>query len=510
VSELIKVQVNEKKIDLPAGSTIANALEAAGYKHAEGAVIGIVAGREEARSEVATEFRVFTSKGEIRIELTGDALKHAWLESYGRFTASKAKWATGNAIAFGPAASGVQAASSESEYKRWDVSFGTGGYDAKNTYMIISKARHSSDYGVKGGGVFARVISGSGILSSLGNDDFIKGIEPVVMLEKFANKILTTDPSTLLEDGMEVYTEVTVELSPKAKEGAEHFYAAVKSGTFRVDFGASSFISTDMMLGDLTPYENLAARSEGTVSVRTDGKGRGRVYISRADMTSNIYHSIVGRVTKGLELVKMASPGQRIAIKTVPMRLSTLGISLAQSCAMLDQANVKYEKTGYTGDDAVVVQQEPATTMEIASSGKVRLVCLPKSKLIEIELYEDTAPSTAEYFRRATGLKQHAVGGLPLFFKYEETMLFKGKPVSVGELIPENKPEEGSIVKAGEIGLTNMASKHAGMIGVRFADNNKFGPTGEKYDATNIVGRIKDINRMKDMKEKDMIYFIEV
>ncbi len=510
MSELIKVQVNEKKVDLPAGLTIADALEATGYRHAEGAVIGIVTGREEARSEVATEFRVFTTKGEIRIELTADALKHAWLESYGRFIGTKIKWTTGNAIAFGPAVSEAQAGSAEHEYQRWDVSFGTGGYDAKNTYLIISKERHTSDYGVKEGGVFARVISGNGILSSLDNDDLIKGIEPVVMLEKFANKILTEDLKTPLEDGMEIYTEVEVELSPKAKEGAEHFYAAVKSGLFRVDFGASSFLSTDIMLGDQCPYENLAARSEGTISVRTDGKGRGRVYISRADMTSNIYHSIVGKVTKGLELVKMASPGQRIAVKTIPLRLSALGFSLAQTTAMLDQANVKYEMTGCQDDDVVVVEQEPSTTMEIASSGHVSLKCLPKNKLIEIELYEDKAPSTVEYFRRATGLKQHSVGGIPLFFKYEETMLFKGKPVSVGDLIPENKPEEGTTIKAGEIGLTNMASKHIGMIGVRSADNNKFGPTGEKFDATNIVGRVKDISKLKDMKEKDMVYFIEV
>jgi UPF0288 family protein (methanogenesis marker protein 3) len=55
-----------------------------------------------------------------------------------------------------------------------------------------------------------------------------------------------------------------------------------------------------------------------------------------------------------------------------------------------------------------------------------------------------------------------------------------------------------------------MASKHIGMIGVRSADNNKFGPTGEKFESTNIVGRVKDINKLKDMKEKDMVYFIEV
>lgn len=510
MSELIKVHVNEKNIELPPGSTIADALKASGYRHAEGDIIGIVAGREEARSEVATEFRIFTSKGELRIELTGDALKQVWLDSYGKFASARAKWSTGNAIAFGPTASGVRAGSGESEYGRLDVSFGTGGYDAKNTYLIISRAKHSSDYGVMGGGSFARVISGIGILSNLSGEDFIQGIEPVVKLEKFANKTLTSDVSMPLEDGMEVYSEVEVELLPKAKDGAEHFYAAVKSGSFKVDFAASSFISTDMMLGDMCPYENLAARSEGTISVRTDGKGRGRVYISRADMTSNVYHSIVGRVTKGLELVKMASPGQRLAIKTVPPRLSALGVSLAQACAMLDSANIKYEKTGYQGEDAVVVEQVPVTTMEIVSSGKVKLICLPRRSLIEIELYDDRAPNTAEYFRRATGLKQHAIGGLPLFFKYEETMLFKGKHVSVGDLVPENKPVEGTIVKGGEIGLTNMASKHTGMIGVRFSDNDKFGPTGEKFEGTNIVGRIKDISKLKSMKEKDMVYFIEV
>jgi len=94
-------------------------------------VIGIVAGREETRREVATEFRVFTSKGEIKIELTGDSMKQAWLESYGRLAGQKARWMTGQAIAFGPIASNIEAARGESEYSRWDVSFGTGGYDAR-------------------------------------------------------------------------------------------------------------------------------------------------------------------------------------------------------------------------------------------------------------------------------------------------------------------------------------------------------------------------------------------
>jgi putative methanogenesis marker protein 3 len=489
----ISVQVNEKKVSLPHGSTLSDALEAAGYVHRENTIVGIVAGREETRKEVATEFRVFTTKGELRIELTGD-LKSVWLDSYGRLVGTGARWTTGQAIAFGPVVSGVQAGKGEHEYSRWDVSLGTGGYDAKNTFLIISKAGHSSDYGARGGGVLGRVVSGRSVLASLGNDDLIKGIEPVIKLESFANKLVTTDLSTKLEDGMEIYTQAEVELLPKAKDGAEHFYAAIKKGSFKVDFAASSFISTDTMLGELCPYENLAARSEGTVSVRTSGKGRGRIYISKQDMTSNVYHSIVGRVIRGLELV----------------RLSMLGYGFDEAGKALDAASVKYQKAGYQGEDAVIVDQSPRTTMEIVSSGSVVLTAVPRSNLIEIKLYDEEAPNTSDYFRKASGLKEHRVGALPVFFKYEETMLFKGRPVAVGNLVPENKPYEGMVIKAGEIGLTNMASKHEGMIGVRFCDSDKFGPTGEKFAATNVAGRIINLEKLRKLKEKDMVYFIEV
>ncbi len=54
--------------------------------------------------------------------------------------------------------------------------------------------------------MFGRVVSGRNVLASLGNDDIINGIEPVISLEKFENKLVTTDLSTKVEDGMEIYT----------------------------------------------------------------------------------------------------------------------------------------------------------------------------------------------------------------------------------------------------------------------------------------------------------------
>ncbi|CAJ35173.1 methyl-coenzyme M reductase-associated protein Mmp3 [Methanocella arvoryzae] len=504
------VDVDGKKVAVREGATVADALAAAGVSHHPGTVIGIISGREEARKEVATEFKILTTRGEIRLELTGGALKQAWLDSYSKFAGTETKWTTGYAIAFGPAPTGVPAGKTETEYRRWDVSFGTGGYDAKNTYLIISKADHTSDYGVRGGGAFGKIISGKKVLASLGQDDSIKSIEPVVKLEKFANKTVTTDTSMPVEEGMEIHTALQVEMMPKAKDGAEHFYAAVKDGTFPVDFAASTFISSDVMLGEVCPYENLGARSEGAVSIRTDGSGKGRIYISRADLTSSIYHSIVGRVINGIELVKIVSPGQRIAVTTVPDRLSVLGMDLKAAEEFLTRRGIRYEKAGHQGEDAVVVDQTPRTTMEIVSSGSVKITAIPRDGLVEIELYDDRAPQSVEYFRRASGLKEQHVGSLNVFFKYEDTLLFKGKTVHVGELIPENKPEEGSIVAAGEIGMTNMAARYAGMVGVRFGDSSKFGPTGEKYTSTNIIGRVLNMEKLRKTKEKETVYFTEV
>lgn len=504
----VVVDVNGMKLTMPEGSRLKDCLEKAGVRRVPGTIMGIVSGKEEARKEVATEFRVITSKGEFGIELTGDQ-KDVWIGSYDRLAGSKLKWSTGQAVAFGPFASDVKPGKGEADLKTWDVCFGTGGYDAKSSYIIISKAGHSSDYGAKGK-PFGRVISGKSVIPALGTDDYIKAIEPVVRLEKFANKLVTTDESLPAEDGMEIHTELEIELIPTARDGAEHFYSAIKNGTFPVDFAASTFVSSDVMLGELCPFENLAARSEGSVSIRTDGAGRGRIYISKADMTSNIYHSIIGRTTKGLELARLAAPGQSIAIRAKPQRLSVLGMGMGEAEAFLAERGVKYEKAGYQGDGAVIVEQEPYTTMEIVSGGNVRITGIPRKDLVEIRLYGDEARNSVEYFRRATGLKGQTVGALDVFFKYEDTMLFKGKPVQVLELVPENKPEEGAVIKAGEIGLTSMAAKHAGMMGVRFSDSTKFGPTGEKFSATNLVGQVLDIAKLKKAREKDRAYFIEV
>ena len=75
-------------------------------------------------------------------------------------------------------------------------------------------------------------------------------------------------------------------------------------------------------------------------------------------------------------------------------------------------------------------------------------------------------------------------------------------------MIPENNPIDKVI--RGQIGITNMASKNAGLIGIRFEDNDEYGPTADSFDATNIIGDIvSDYDVLEELKEGVEVYVTE-
>ena len=99
---------------------------------------------------------------------------------------------------------------------------------------------------------------------------------------------------------------------------------------------------------------------------------------------------------------------------------------------------------------------------------------------------------------------------MPVYFVYENTLLFKPEieAVSYKDLLPENKPS--GVVPAGSIGVSNQVSKKIGLVGVRLTEDKRYGPSGEKYEATNIIGRVLEPEKLKDVKEGETIYIMEV
>ena len=512
-SKKISVEVNGQKFELPEGSTLGDALKVSNAPYRVGTAIGILKMTAERKTEVVTEYAINTTKGEFRIELEDSYSPSGklWAENFKEYEGKNVHWAGPEALAFGPFEAELKPERGLRSFDAFDVVFGAGGFDPGNTHLIISRKRHAAEYGAPDEGVFAKVISGKNLLNRLSKDDSILNIEPVIEWEQLAEKTCTYDLSTPIEEGSSIFTYFEVELSRNAPMGAELFYALTREGTLKVDYVASSFISDDTLREEAAPYENFEPRSEGAVSVRTAGYGTGRVYISREDRPSSLVHSVVGHVTKGLELVKIAEKGQDLAVEGLPPQLVLLGHSFEEVEPLLSSIGVELVKEGHTGEDAVIVRQEPETTLEILGEAKVTAFAVPGSKLIEVELYPEKAPKSVDFFRHSLELKTKTVGQLLVSMVYENTYLFRAEKVEAikyKEIMPENVPK--GKVPAGEFGITNQSAKRMGNIGVKLADDDLFGPTGEKFSSTNIIGRVIDPEKLKGVKEGDVVYVSEV
>jgi putative methanogenesis marker protein 3 len=504
---VILIEVNGNKLEVSDEAVLKDALEAAKAFYLPGTTIGILKAGTK-KEEATSEYEIITTKGDLRIELTGE--HDLWMRFMHDFVNIRAHWETGNSIAFGPVETDVIPERGEKKFNRYDVFFGTGGYDAKNTYLMFSKDKHFSDYGSPGDAVVGKIISGKGMITLLKQGDAILKIEPLIKWETLLDKICTTDLTTRLEDGMRIFTYFKVDLFNEAPEGAEHFLALVRKKTFNVDIFSNSFISDDGLKGEGCSYEHWQARSEGTVAARTDGMGNGRVYIYKGDRTSSAVHSVVGHVTEGIELIRIAQAGSRLAVISNPERIMVLGMGFTQAEKILEARGLKLEKEGYTGEDAIIVEHYPDTTIEIISKGMVAGLGVKSDKIIDVKFYDDLAPITLDFFRHSLRLKDRPLGPLPVFFTYENTYLFRSEKEAEAykEINPENVPKTN--VKAGEIAVTNQAARRYGMIGVKLIDDAKYGPTGEKFECTNIIGKVIHPERLKGVKAGDIVYIREV
>jgi putative methanogenesis marker protein 3 len=257
-------------------------------------------------------------------------------------------------------------------------------------------------------------------------------------------------------------------------------------------------------------FEHREPRLEGTVTIRTSGRGLGRIFIYKSDRTSSPGHSVVARITSGMDMLKLAGAGHLLTMRVRPERIMLMGNTLEQALLFLKERGIETEVEGHTGEDAVVVKQQPGATMDILKQKKIKLTAIPAGRLVAIQLYYDQAPKSLDYFRHVTGLKERPVGPLPIYFVYENTLLFKPEidAVSYKELLPENKPL--GPVPAGSIGISNQVAKKIGLVGVKLVDDRRYGPSGEKFEATNIIGRVLEPEKLQGVSEGETVYVLEV
>jgi len=510
-SSTIKVEINGNEIELPEGSVLEDAIRLSNALYRKGTAIGILIERTGEQVADVSRYTVRTSKGEFRIELQDmpSSSRKTWLANHAEYRNMPVRWISRDAVAFGPFASAIVPVRGNAQHKGFEMMF-AGGSDPANTHLILTKDKHSAEYGAPEEGTFAKVISGKHVLLSLAKNDRILDIEPVTQSEEAGEHICTTDLSTRLENGSRIFTYLEIEIDAEAPEGAEHLFAVTRDGTFHIDAVSSSYISDHRFQGELVTYENFESRSAGSVFVRTVGYGAGKLFIATDDRTSTIMHSVVGHVVRGLELAKMAQEGQKIMVESVPHPIMLLGMSYVDAEKEMELLGVEVVRAGYTEDDGFIVAQDPATTIGILKEARVTLKGVDPEHLVRVKLYNDLVPKTLDFFRHATGMQYKPVGALAVLMTYDNTYIFKAVEKEADkykEILPENTPSVK--VAAGELGVTNQAAKRAGMVGVKLEDNDLFGPTGEKFASTNIIGRVIETEKLRNFKDDDIMYIIE-
>ena len=289
----------------------------------------------------------------------------------------------------------------------------------------------------------------------------------------------------------------------------EHLFSVIKDGRIKVDFESESFLGFYELKGINKPKENVVSRTRGTVTVRNSGVGVGKLYIYRENRVLSPNHTNVGKIIKGMEIVDIAKKGDFITIKSNQDRLMLLGHNQNEIDEKLASLNIEHIKEGVTGEDALIVEQTPKYTIDILNEGKVTTKSIHKDDLCEIN-FTDNAPRTVKYFKLVSGLLEEPIGKIKVHFSVPgmHILIFEGDSNTSKGLVPENTPE--NIVKACEIGITNMAAKNVGLIGVRFEDNKEFGPTAESFSSTNILGKVvSDYSKLEKFKDGEIVYVKE-
>ncbi|MEI7856447.1 MAG: methanogenesis marker 3 protein [Methanomicrobiales archaeon] len=507
---MITIHVDGKRLEISEGGTLASILSG----HEKDCCVAIIlpAIKEQAKT---SSLAITTTAGEVTIEVQGQAAE--FLESPGIIEQLGLPWTDRYATAFGPFPSGIRPERKPHLYDRGDVILGCGGYEPARSYLIFSRVRHSADHGAdESGGIMGTIVSGRAVLDRFTSGDRVTKIEPVISWADTSRSFTTTDMSLLLEDGMQIVTRMKImaqgytpdKITTEAAGSVEHMLLALQSGKYTVGRATSTHILDQHLAGtEDVPKEFRRPRREGTVTVRAAGKTEGGVYIYRADVPSSLVHSVTGQVVQGIELAKLAREHDIFAVSVEPARIDLLGLPFAKAQEICIARGVTL--TSDKQDAArIIVSQEPGTTLDVLAERAVKVTTAPLEKVIDITLDDAAAPSSCDVFRRITGLHQHDAGMMPVFFKFDDVVLFKPEIPAGLKLNPENMPTDES--PAAALAITNDSRKGTGLVGVRLSANREFGPTSEPFERTNIIGRVIDTDKLKKVREKETVYIREV
>ena len=508
------IKINGEEIDVADGSSIQDVIAETNAPYTPGSIICLIKGKKELEKNIS-KYKIKTNLGSIIIQLDesdeAKPLVDVWKNQYEEFVDLDIRWSTPSEVAIGPIVTDLEPTSDEYKYFEGDVVLSLSSFSNESTHLIMLKGNTTNVYSVPpyNKGVFAHVIGGKKTLENLTDDYKVIGIEPIVERSTTTDSASISDLSTILEEGNELYTYISFEIDENSPICVEHLFSIIKDGRVKVSYDSESFLGFYDLAGIDKPKENTTQRARGTITVRNKGVGVGKLFIYRENRVLSPNHTTVGKIVNGMEIIDIAKENDFVTVKSEQQRLMLLNKTQKEATDMLSKVGVEHMIDGIIDDDAVIVEQTPKHTIDILKEGKVITKAINKGDLCTIK-FSDDAPRSVRYFKYISGLLENPIGKIKVHFAVPgmHIVIFEGNKKLAKGLIPENNPVDKVI--RGQIGITNMASKSAGLIGIRFEDNSEFGPTAESFEATNIIGDItSDYDYLEKLKEGVEVYVTE-
>ncbi len=501
----MKITVNGVEKSVRAGSTLKTVIN--GEPYVKGSLIAVHLSEEKLVKETS-DFEISTERGTMVLRLNDTPEAQAWRRLAESGTNLTARWVTHDIASFGSFPTDIQVDRSEHLYKVYDCFLALGGFDNHTTYVMIARDNHRGSYGA-GKAVIGRITVGRHILDEIREGDHILSVKPMTSETSTENVKVTDDLSFKLEDGYRVETYMGISLDRESPVSAEHVLILSKEGKLDVTESTGSYASCSEDLDVEIPKEVSRVRDSGAVTVRNDGLGKGRLYIYRERRQTSESHNHAGTVGNGRALLSYVPKGGKVTVVTDPPRALAVGMTQSAGEEFLRNAGIEAKRTGDTSDDAIIAEQTPERTLEALSAGQVEIFGVPRDRVFKVSV-SDKDPVSAQYFRKVTGLSHKPVGILKVQFTFEglPMVTFYGDEDRGKNLYPQDPFKR---VKRGDIGLTNQARPHHGLIGIRLDNSKEFGPTGEEPYGTNIVGKFEDdLDRLMDgLNEEDIVYITE-
>ena len=508
------IKINGEEIDVAESSTIQDVIDEVNAPYTPGSIICLIKGKKELEKNIS-KYKIKTNKGSIIIQLDesdeAKPLVDVWKSQYEDFLDLNIRWSTSTEVAVGPVVTDLEPTSDEFKYFEGDVVLSLSSFSNESTHLIMLKENTTNVYSVPpyNKGIFARIIGGKKTLDKLTDDDSIIAIEPIIERSTSKDTASITDLTTVLEEGNELYTYISFDIDEASPVCVEHLFSIVSDGKIKVSFDSESFISFHDLVGIDKPKEDTTQRTRGTITVRNTGVGVGKLFIYRENRVLTPNHTTVGNIVNGMEIIDIAKENDFITVKAEQKRLMLLNKTQKEATDILKEAGVEHMIDGVIDDNAIIVEQNPIHTIDILNEGRVITKAISGDELTTIK-FADNAPRSVRYFKYISGLLENPIGKIKVHFAVPgmHIIIFEGNKKLAKGLVPENSPTDKVI--RGQIGITNMASKSAGLIGIRFEDNTEFGPTAETFEATNIIGEItSDYDYLEKLKEGVVVYVTE-